>query len=322
MIYHLRIETALSVLLNSLRINSRVALYGLGLQNTTKHTKIQANNRVLLYRMKSTIQGVKMRKLFLVLGIVFVLLTTTTQSAEATSFNSDAPWNGYEDAWGNWVPGLITNDTWMSHQPQYTQGKMVFYGPGAMDATAEYRGIDYEEEGCIGGVSLMYAGDIGRKVWIKHQDEWIGPLCSVDSARRGDLYPVIVYRDEVVEINAKLAEELGMITITNTPPYYEAHEWYRDVEVWLPPADYQSMTPHDVSPLMMGDPIDFSEYFLETLEFATGWQPRVIQDQFGNWKEYGTDHYYDIEWSDQDGGETHGIQEFIMQNYRPQVCSQ
>jgi hypothetical protein len=203
---------------------------------------------------------------------------------------SSNPYDGYVDHWGNEVPGLITNDFWMTSMPEYVKGKMVFYGPYAMDATAEYRGIEYDD--CIGGVSLMSPKDIGRKAWIAVDGEWYGPFCVVDCARRGDMYSVVVYREEVIEANFDFAEQMGMVTRINESDY-TVNNWYLDVEVFLPPADRQKM-----KPVGFGTPINYRDWFLEHVEFASCYQPEIITLRNFEWKEYGTTKRWTSYYSD------------------------
>jgi hypothetical protein len=237
------------------------------------------------------------RNTFKALLLVSVISLFLLQGNTLTNYYLDDEddgnlYNGWYDRWENWVPGYITNDWWMTHQPNHTEGKMVWYSPEVMRATAEYRGIECEE--CIGYVSLMSPIDIGRKVWIKIDEQWYGPFMSVDCAKKGDMYSIVVYRDEVVEIGFDFARELGMVSVYYEPYwYYDIHEYFRYVEVWLPPINDQGLTP----PKNLGEPTDYSEWYLENLEFATKWEPRVIQDQYGQWKEFGRDKYWLIEYT-------------------------
>ena len=172
--------------------------------------------------------------------LVGLALFYSPVSAE-TCIDNDGPYiNGYCDHWGNHIPGYISNDSWMIGMPTYVIGKMVFYGPQAMDATAEYRGIDYDEMGCpFGGISLMSPIDIGQLAYLKINDIWYGPFCTVDCARRGDMYSVVVIRDEVVEVNYKFAERLGMVT-TLSDGTYAVNKWsISNVEVYIPPRSRQ-----------------------------------------------------------------------------------
>jgi len=190
--------------------------------------------------------------------------------------NDDSnPYNGYEDSWGNWVPGLITNETWMKPAPRYTSGKMVFYGPYAMDATAAYREIDYQEEGCLGGIALMSPIDIGKKAWIKVEDLWYGPFCVVDCARKGDMYSIISTRGEAVEINFDFAHKMGMVSAFNGS--YEIYKWQIPVEIIvnMNPYVYFEKYPDE-------KPLAYKEYFLDTLEYATNnWlENRIVWTKF------------------------------------------
>lgn len=227
-----------------------------------------------------------MKKLFIV--SILTLLVSLFIATDVFAGGSD-PWLGYEDAWGNYVPGYITNDTWMTPMPYYVEGKAVFYGPYAMDATAEYRGIDYEEEGCLGGVSLMSPIDIGKKAWVNIDGKWYGPYCVVDCAKKGDFYSIVVYREEVIELPFELAVEVGMVSPLNSDYNYKVYDWYKRVTVLVDvdPNTIQLMLEENII-----QPITFKDYFLENLEFATGYQPRVIMTSDGLWKEYGEDVYW------------------------------
>ena len=197
--------------------------------------------------------------------------------------------DGYCDSWGSFVPGYITNDTWMTPAPNYVKGKMVFYGPSVMKATAEYRGIDYKEMGCIGGISLMSPIDIGKRVWIKLENVWHGPFCSVDCARKGDMYSIVVTRDEVVEVEFAFAEQLGMVSLVpKGNRIFTAHEWYRYVDVYIASSQYEKTMPD----LYGQEPVNYSEWFLDTLEFAYKREPRIIDLGGGFWKAWGNNIYW------------------------------
>ena len=195
--------------------------------------------------------------------------------------------DGYCNQFGQFVPGMITNSTWMMPQPTYTYGKMVFYGPFAMEATREYRGFDYEEEGCIGGVSLFSPYNIGDKAWVRVRGEWYGPFCVIDSARRGDMYTCVVYREEVVEVDFWFAKKMGMVS-DHIGGKYEVYDWYLPVEVLINinPEAYFMMKENP-------EPVNYRDYFLENLEFATKeprWVITLVEGEL--WKEFGHDVYW------------------------------
>jgi len=196
--------------------------------------------------------------------------------------------DGYCDAWGDFVPGIITNETWMTPMPEYAKGKAVFYGPYAMKATADYRGIDYEKENCIGGVSLMSPYNIGDKTWVKIDETWYGPLCVVDCAKRGDMYSIVINREEVIEINFQLAMEVGMVS-EHTAGKYDVYNWYKDVEILVNISPEVYFEKHE-NP----EPIVYKDYFLENLEFAKI-EPRwlITLEEGKLWKEYGNDIYWE-----------------------------
>jgi hypothetical protein len=136
-----------------------------------------------------------------------------------------------------------------------------------MEATAHYRKLSLD--GYLDGVSLMSPSDIGRTVWLRRDGgEWEGPYLVVDSAARGDIYPVVVHRGEVVEVGFETAVRWGMVDAVDwgygygapfeinewrlenievlkmdeVPPYIENHEpirlseWWADRAVFAHPA--------------------------------------------------------------------------------------
>jgi hypothetical protein len=119
------------------------------------------------------------------------------------------PFNGY---WWNrgWVPFYPSIESWFLPAPVWAEGGAVFYEPGPMVATAKLRGFDLS--GYKGGVALMSPADIGQTVWLKPADRpWEGPYLVVDSASRGDIFPIIKYRKEIVEVDWHTAIDWGMV---------------------------------------------------------------------------------------------------------------
>lgn len=206
-----------------------------------------------------------MRRIMLIL-IVIMMSATPVMACSQSDNRGKQPHEGYCDNFGYFVPGMITNDTWMTPQPIYSKGRMTFYGPQVMRATAEYRGISYDENGCIDGVALMSPIDIGKKVWIKIDEEWLGPFCSVDCARRGDMYSIVVYRQEVVEVSFEVTQMLGMASY-NEDYSYKVHEWYKDVEVLInvPPEVANYLTP-----------LTYKSHFLKYATYTDKWQPAIL----------------------------------------------
>jgi hypothetical protein len=124
------------------------------------------------------------------------------------------PINGFW-SWGEvWVPGYISVETWFTPAPDHFSGRVVFYSQGIMEATAAWRGLSLD--GYIDGVSLMSPADIGHKVWIKFDGIWEGPFLVVDCARRGDMWPIIMHREEAVEVGWETAQRWNL-----EPPYPE-----------------------------------------------------------------------------------------------------
>lgn len=135
-------------------------------------------------------------------------------------------YNGY--FWHDlWIPGYPTQETHLLVNPPIVSGRAVFYGPGAMEATARYRHLDLTDE-YVGGVSLLTCGDIGKKVWLKRPDkEWEGPFLVVDCAKRGDLWGIVNYRKEAVEVSFETALRWNMVEYTNeSRNQYAVYKWY------------------------------------------------------------------------------------------------
>lgn len=108
------------------------------------------------------------------------------------------------------VPYYPTIDSWFIPSPIWVTGYAVFYDYAIMEATAKSRGFDLT--GYLDGVALMPPSDIGLTVWLKPMGgKWEGPFLVVDSATRGDIVPLILYRHEVVEVGNKTAKRWGMV---------------------------------------------------------------------------------------------------------------
>lgn len=61
-----------------------------------------------------------------------------------------------------WVPGLVSQETRFTPIPQVVTGGAVFYGPGVMEATAEYYGLEWSED-ILDGVSLLTCAELGTR---------------------------------------------------------------------------------------------------------------------------------------------------------------
>lgn len=151
----------------------------------------------------------------------------TIQIQKSYQCEDDTPnwtYDGY--CWfGKWIPGLPDYRTQFLEYPTLTIGKAVFYGPRVMEATAYYRGLDLEDY--IGGVATMTCGDIGESVWLRRPGfEWEGPFLVSDCARRNDLYGIIIYREEAIEVDFKTALRWNMIASYDfMSGDYEVAQW-------------------------------------------------------------------------------------------------
>lgn len=162
--------------------------------------------------------------------------------------------------WGEYpVPGLPNYATQFLEYPLLSVGKATFYSPGAMEATAHYRGLSMD--GYLGGVALMTCGDLGGSVWLRRPGhDWEGAYLVVDCARRNDLYGITVYREEAVEVDYKTAIRWGMMSYNNGD--WTVKQWMiRNVEV--------SMLPPWEIPLYE-EPLSLKDWFLENVQYSSG----------------------------------------------------
>jgi hypothetical protein len=123
--------------------------------------------------------------------------------------DDDNIYNGY--FWDiYWVPGLPDYETQLTQTPPIVIGNAVAYGPGAMEATAKFRGLSLK--GYVGGVSTISAANIGMSVWVKRpNNDWEGPFLVVDCSKRNDIYYHVRYMDLVVEVDYNIGRKWGLI---------------------------------------------------------------------------------------------------------------
>jgi hypothetical protein len=118
-------------------------------------------------------------------------------------------YNGYFWYGEGWVPGLPTFETQFLRMPDVSTGSAVFYAPDAMEAQVEYRGLFVD--GMVGAVAVPFCSEIGHSVWLQRPGrDWEGPFLVADCTRRNDLYGVIEFRDQVVEVDFNTAVAWGM----------------------------------------------------------------------------------------------------------------
>jgi hypothetical protein len=124
-----------------------------------------------------------------------------------------------------------------------------------MEATAEARGLSLE--GYMDGVAMMSCADVGYPVWILAPDgSWEGPFLVADCAQHDDIWPIVRYRREVVEVGWKTHTrwKVGIVdvTVSTVPP--RALRW-TDIAVeypewWLEHSVFSSRK--QTRPLYMG----------------------------------------------------------------------
>lgn len=159
------------------------------------------------------------------------------QEWENPRCNDGNPYNGY---WwfGRWVPAFTSQESWFTPAPTYFYGRAVFYGPGVMRGTAEVR--DLNLEGYVDGVAIPTCADIGLPVWLRRPGhDWEGPFLVVDCATNGDIYGVVFFRQEAVEVGWRTAVRWGMAEWGGD--LYKVNEWLiDDVQVSkVPPAQLE-----------------------------------------------------------------------------------
>jgi len=130
------------------------------------------------------------------------------------SCNDGKVLNGYWWRDSVWVPMYPSLDSWFTPSPLHFIGGAVFYAQGVMEANAKYR--DFNLTNYIDGVAFMSPADIGLPVWLKKPDGvWEGPFLVVDSSMRGDEYPLVIIRNEALEVGWKTAKRWGMVDDKN-----------------------------------------------------------------------------------------------------------
>jgi hypothetical protein len=171
---------------------------------------------------------------------------------------------------GSWIPGMISNRSWFLASPQHTLGAATYYANGVMEATARSR--DMSLEGFVGGVSLISPADIGQTVYLRRQGmDWEGPFLVVDCARRSDMWGVIYYRGEVVEVDFQTAIEWAMVARMT----YKRLSYRLDgVEVW------KGSDPPDDG----GQPIDLRQWWIPRVEWVWDYEAPPLYMGDGQWR--------------------------------------
>lgn len=197
-----------------------------------------------------------MKRLLLLILVLLAALVTLAED----------PLDGYTSKIdGMWVPGYISLDTWFRPAPVLAKGAAVWYGPYAMAATAQWRGLDLT--GYVGGVALMSPADIGETVWLRRPGfyRWEGPYLDVDCAMRGDEYPIIVGRGEIIEVDFYTAIRWGMVS--GNAEEYTVNAWrLQGVTVFVGEYPYNPGY----------QPIDYPSWWARQITFTQKWQDNPL----------------------------------------------
>lgn len=141
-----------------------------------------------------------MRKIIILTIIIFML---SIPARASTCYD----WQGYPSC-------LPSTETFFHVPPPVTSGWAVYYIPGEMEATAEYRGFTLDD-GYLGYVAAMTPAMIGWSVWLKRENhDWEGPYLVVDCPRSNDQYGLIEYKKEVIEVDFNTALRWGFVKLT------------------------------------------------------------------------------------------------------------
>lgn len=168
------------------------------------------------------------------------------------NYDSD-PLNGYFQPDRGWIPGMITEESWMIPHPTHSVGRAVWYAPGVMRSTALARG--YSLDGYVDGVSLLSPSDVGETVWMRQSGdvEWEGPYLVVDCAQINHHFAAAYYNKETVEVGWDTALRWGMVG-----PGVEK-EWVREgIEI------YKSI---EYPPYDLGEPLYYPDWWLNQVTF-------------------------------------------------------
>ena len=127
---------------------------------------------------------------------------------------------------------------------------------------------------------MMSPADIGAEVWLKPPwGDWEGPYLVVDCARRGDMWPVVNFYGEVVELGFKTAVRWGM-----AEGNWRAIRWkeYGVLVSKVPPylADQYEV-------------IDYPSWWLDLVEFVDVHEPKPIYRYPSTWRINGEWHTFD-----------------------------
>ena len=106
---------------------------------------------------------------------------------------------------------LIAVSTWLTPQPQLSQGLLVNYGSQqTVEDQAWFHGYNLTPYLRRCGISSISPVHLGTIAWVKvGRARWFGPCLVVDSSARHNAYKLIYINHEVAEIPRWLASWFG-----------------------------------------------------------------------------------------------------------------
>jgi len=171
-----------------------------------------------------------------------------------TSFNENKLENGYCDVYDYWVPGLVTNTTWMTNMPEYSIGSFSWYNQGIMEDKMARLGYD---PNAVFGIAVQSCEDVGRTAWLRPPGmEWQGPFPVVECGFREHMYTRVVHMEMAGELGFNLARQWGLVDVIDGERIVSA--WRIDnVEIFL------GSSPHP-----QGKPVNYVEWWKDMATIA------------------------------------------------------
>lgn len=213
---------------------------------------------------------------------------TTTPAPTLGPCEDEDPYNGWLYH-GTCIPGLVTEEFWLSPNPNHFIGNATYYDKGVMESVLETRGMSMDDY--YGAVALMHCGDIGKSVYIKKgtNHEWEGPYLVADCSGYDHLYFNVVEAGLAVEVDWETSRRWNMqggiagVHVCKNYPYcgYAStlRAWFLHFVEWEDPEVVPTSIPEYVLPVQNwnhdNDPLN--GYF----QPDRGWIPGMITE--GSW---------------------------------------
>lgn len=216
-------------------------------------------------------------------------IPTATPAPTLDPCEDEDPYNGWLYH-GTCIPGIVTEEFWLSPNPNHFIGNATYYAKGVMERTLEIRGMSMD--GYYGAVALMNCGDIGKSVYLKRGTNylWEGPYLVADCSMHEHLYFNTVEAGLAVEVDWetsrrwKMAGGIAGVHVCKDYPYcgYAStlRAWFLRFVEWEDPEAMPTPIPEYVLPIQNwnydDDPLN--GYF----QPDRGWIPGMITEESWN----------------------------------------